>query len=406
MLKDAHLKKILSGEVVPESKKLYDGEGLYLNIKQNKKGLGMYWRYDYTYNRKRKTHSYGKYPLISLTQVRLDHRELRIDIARGVDPSVKKRAYKNSESGKYNFKTVAYEWLERKDGADLHKKVVNRYFDNDIFPVLGKYELDQITPSLVVQVIDRLVKRKSLDQAGRVASWMYKIFKYAKTMGYTINNPADIDKKIIIPQRVVNSHPAITDEKGLSQLLKDIQYYQGYYITLCLLRLAPMLLLRPHNLVSLQWHQIDFKEAKITIEAKYLKNPQHIKEANREEDSLIVPLSIQAIGIFRELRDQNPNEKVYVFPHQRGKKSHMSVSTINKALEYIGYKDKQSAHGLRATARTLIEEKLGFDEKIIELQLSHKVHSHNSAYDRSKHLEERKDMMQAWSNMLDELRNS
>ena len=404
MLKDAVLKRIHSGKELPGKDKLYDGEGLYLNIKKLKNGLGMYWRYDYTYDGKRKTHSYGKYPLITLTQARLDHRELRIDIARGINPSAKKRAFKNSESDKYNFKTVAYEWLERKEGAERHKNMVERYFNNDIFPVLGKYHIDEITPTHIVQVIERFVNRKALDQAGRIARWLHQIYRFAKTMQYTVNNPADIDIKMIIPQRIVISHPAITDEKTLSQLIKDIQYYKGYYITLCLLRLAPMLLLRPINLVSLQWHQIDFKGALITIEAKDLKNPQHIKDANRPDDALIVPLSVQAIAIFRELRDQNPKEKIYVFPHQRGKKSHMSTATINKAFEYLGYKGVQSAHGLRATARTLIEEKLGFDEKVIEIQLSHKVHSHNSSYDRTKYLDKRKEMMQCWGNFIDSLK--
>lgn len=404
MLKDSDLKKILSGKLIPDKDKLYDGDGLYLSIKKLKSGLGMYWRYDYTYDTKRKTHSYGKYPLITLTQVRLDHRDLRIDIAKGVNPSAKKRAIKDSGSDRLNFKTIAFEWLERKRGAPNHKKTVVSYFNNDIFPVVGKYNINDITPGHIVSIVDRLVNRGALDQAGRVANWLYNIFKFAKTMQYTINNPADIDRKIIIPERIVISHPAITDELGLSQFIKDIQKYKGYYITLCLLRLAPMLLLRPFNLVSIQWDQLDLINGLCTIQAKDLKNPQHIKDANREEDSLIVPLSIQAIEIFRELREQNPDEKVFVFPHQRGKKSHMSTATINKAFEYLGYKDVQSAHGLRATARTLIEEKLGFDEKVIELQLGHKVASHGGSYDRTKHLDKRIEMMQSWSSYLEKLK--
>jgi integrase len=97
----------------------------------------------------------------------------------------------------------------------------------------------------------------------------------------------------------------------------------------------------------------------------------------------------------------------YVFPHQRGKKSHMCTDTIRAALRAMGYNgDVMTGHGFRAMARTMLEEQLGWAEKLAEMQLSHKVKTHGGAYDRTKHLAKRAEMMQAWADYLDVLRLS
>ena len=84
----------------------------------------------------------------------------------------------------------------------------------------------------------------------------------------------------------------------------------------------------------------------------------------------------------------------------------MSENTMNQALKRLGYSgSKQTVHGFRATARTLIVEKLGFPEALVEQQLAHRVRDmHGRAYNRTVFLSERKVMMQAWADYLDELK--
>ncbi|MGW6163846.1 hypothetical protein, partial [Bacillus altitudinis] len=60
----------------------------------------------------------------------------------------------------------------------------------------------------------------------------------------------------------------------------------------------------------------------------------------------------------------------------------------------------------RATARTILDEVLGFRPDIIEHQLWHMVKDPDGrAYNRTKHLEERARMMQEWADYLDRLRD-
>jgi hypothetical protein len=45
----------------------------------------------------------------------------------------------------------------------------------------------------------------------------------------------------------------------------------------------------------------------------------------------------------------------------RSKEPYISESTINEALKRLGFKEKHTAHGFRATARTIPEEQLNFE---------------------------------------------
>ena len=84
----------------------------------------------------------------------------------------------------------------------------------------------------------------------------------------------------------------------------------------------------------------------------------------------------------------------------------MSGNTINAALRAMGYDyGTHTAHGFRATARTILDEVLGERVDLIEHQLAHAVKDANGrAYNRTAHLPARRDMMQRWSDYLDKIK--
>ena len=67
----------------------------------------------------------------------------------------------------------------------------------------------------------------------------------------------------------------------------------------------------------------------------------------------------------------------------------------------MGFKGRQTAHGLRALASTTLNEQ-SFDVDVIEAALSHvdkdKV---RSAYNRTDYLERRKELMNWWSEHIE-----
>jgi len=86
----------------------------------------------------------------------------------------------------------------------------------------------------------------------------------------------------------------------------------------------------------------------------------------------------------------------------------MSNNAILSALRRMGYgKDEMTGHGFRAMARTVLDEVLHFRPDYIEHQLAHAVKDPNGrAYNRTSHLPERRKMMAAWADYLDQLRDS
>ena len=85
----------------------------------------------------------------------------------------------------------------------------------------------------------------------------------------------------------------------------------------------------------------------------------------------------------------------------------MSDGAVRIALRGMGYdRETHTAHGFRATARTL-DEVLNYRVEWIEQQLAHEVKDANGrSYNRTQHLEQRRKMMQHWADYLDQLRTA
>jgi integrase len=121
----------------------------------------------------------------------------------------------------------------------------------------------------------------------------------------------------------------------------------------------------------------------------------------------IIPLSRQAMSILKELGSDTRRGN-FVFPSSRGASRPLSDNGVRTALRSMGYdNDTMTPHGFRAMARTLLDEVLGYRIEWIEQQLAHAVKDvHGRAYNRTKHLEPRRKMMQDWADYLDQLKNT
>ncbi|MFM8330351.1 MAG: tyrosine-type recombinase/integrase [Candidatus Methylumidiphilus sp.] len=187
----------------------------------------------------------------------------------------------------------------------------------------------------------------------------------------------------------------MTEPAEIGALLRSIASYKGSMVTRCALKLAPLLFVRPGERRHAEWAEIDLGQAEWRIPAARMK----MREAH------IVPLPAQALETLRDLHPLTGGGR-YVFPSPRTNTRPMSDNGILSALRRMGYgKDEMTGHGFRAMARTVLDEVLGFRVDFIEHQLAHAVKDPNGrAYNRTKHLEERRRMMQAWADYLDSLR--
>ena len=120
----------------------------------------------------------------------------------------------------------------------------------------------------------------------------------------------------------------------------------------------------------------------------------------------VVPLSRQVLTLLKELHDYTGNGNL-LFPSARALSAPITDVAPLAALRRMGYgKETMTLHGFRAMASTRLNE-LGFRADIIEAQLAHKESdSVRLAYNRAEYMEERRKLMQRWSDYLDEVRKS
>lgn len=375
--------------------KYADGGGMYLLVK----AAGKYWRMDYSFSGKRKTLALGTYPEVSLAKARDRRGAARELLADGIDPSAAKREEKQAraDAAANTFEAVAREWLKktaakRADGTQLKVKT---WLEKDVFPFIGKMPMSTIGPrDILERVVRKLEARGAIDTAHRVKQLCGQVFRFAVVSGLA-ERDVTVDLREALESRAGKHFAAITEPKRVGDLMRSIYAYTGHFSTVAALKLSPLVFVRPGELRTAEWSEIDLDAAEWRIAgAKMKMKADHV-----------VPLATQAVEILRSLQPITGHGR-YVFPSIRTGERPMSENTINAALRGMGYSAEiHTAHGFRATARTIMDEVLGERVDFIEHQLSHMVKDANGrAYNRTAHLPARREMMQRWADYLDRLR--
>jgi integrase len=375
--------------------KLTDGDGMYLLVT----ATGKYWRLDYRFLGKRKTLAIGVYPTISLADARERRHQARKSLANNVDPSeskisARKEAIRNAS---VTFELVAREWHQKNTVKWSAKNTVRTLslFERSIFPFIGKLPIADIKPSELLETIQRIEKRGNIQTAHRAMMNCGQIFRYAMATDRVSKDITFVLRGSLTPI-VEKHHASIQDPKKIGHLLRDIDDYDGLFVTRYALKLAPLLFVRPGELRHAEWMEFDLDAAEWKIPADKMK----MKSVH------IVPLSNQALEIIKELKQHTGHVK-YLFPGLRSSDRPMSDNTVNAALRRLGYdKDEMSGHGFRSMASTILHEQ-GWPHDAIERQLAHADRNKvSAAYNYADYLPKRKEMMQKWADYLDELKAS
>lgn len=363
--------------------------GLFLLIQPN--GC-KWWRFKYTIDGKEKLLSMSVYDDVTLQSAR-DHREeARKLLAAGVNLGENRKVVKlaRAEKNANTLEVIAREWIQKqsKVWTEKNKIKVNSWFEKDIFPWLGSRPITQVSALDIKRVLDRIEQRGASHVARRVLQSCGQLFRYAIAFGRAQYNPCPDLRGDLMPSKA-GHYPAITDPKALGDFMSVVHGYEGEFVTRTALRLLPLLLLCLGELRHIEWSEVDFENAQITIPAHRMKI--------KNNGAHIVPLSHQAFEIIKELRVLTGRGK-YLFPCARTTLRPISDNTLNAAMRRMGYtKDIVTAHGFRATARTILDKILHVRPDYIEHQLAHAVRDPNGrAYNRTSHLPERRKMMQTW----------
>ncbi|WP_286979295.1 tyrosine-type recombinase/integrase [Pseudomonas sp.] len=368
-----------------------DGQGLYFRVKPNG---GKSWELRYKKpDGKWSWLGLGSYPEVSGAGARLKANNLRTDAADGVNPLTAKHARKASEleSANSTFESLALEWINiRRPGwADSTAKRTIGALELHAFPVFGKRVYTSILPIEWMEFLQGMEKQGIIEQMRRVRRTCREIYDLARVTGRAVHNPLDGLNRFLQSKPSENYAHVTADD--LPPLLRAINAYPHAHDLRLGLRLLMMTGVRPSELREARWDEFDLKAGLWMIPAERMKK--------RRPHS--VPLSSQALDALEQL-NRITGAYPLLFPGRNERTKPRSNMAFNMALRRMGYAGRQTGHGFRHIASTILREN-GFAKDHVEAQLSHVEDGVSGVYNKATYLEQRRTMMQWYADHLDKL---
>jgi integrase len=388
MLSDAKLRNL---KPTGKPYKLVDFDGLYVFVTAS--GTCS-WRYDYRQDGKRFTITFGKYPDVSLADARDRLREARSSLASGKNPIQERKKEKilKRDASENTFLSISEEWFKSK--AKIRSKVWQEsnglYLRRDLNPRIGSFPINEITGQFILAAIKAVAEKSGVKTAERVRQTAGQVFEYAIRQLKGTTNPARIlTQWADIPAK---EHRRPLSSKEIPKFLAAVERYPGLPTTRIAVRLMLLTFVRKNEITRAAWEEFDLRNNMWIIP----------KDRMKMQKPHMVPLSRQALDLLTMLKPLSLGSN-YLFPSNKGIDRPMNGSTINVMFQKMGYGGSFTPHGVRSTASTILNEK-GFGRDAIERQLGHVERDEiRAAYNHADYLPERKIMMQAWADYLDQL---
>ena len=371
--------------------KLTDGGGLYLEVRPSGSKL---WRYRYRIAGKENVFALGTYPQIPLLEARSERDKARALVKQGIHPSHNRQALVTlqvAENGN-TFEAIAREWIEQRRAkwSPYYLRQVEKTLEADAYPYIGALPMRSIRAAHLLEIIKRAEKRGAETVAILLRQWMSAIFRYAVATLRADTDPAAALKGAIHRPKVQHSKPLT--RKDIPGFLVALEKNGGYRTTAIAMRLLMLTFVRTVELRCAEWAEFDLDGAEWRIPAVRMKMGE----------PHTVPLSTQAVELLHELHALTGGQK-FLFPNYRRPKTCMTGTTLNRAIERMGYGGKFSGHGFRATASTMLNE-MGYRSDLIERQLAHAERNKvRASYNQAEYMPERVAMMQAWADLIDQM---
>jgi integrase len=262
--------------------------------------------------------------------------------------------------------------------------------ETHLFPALGHRPVTAITPPELLMALRRIDAKYTATRMREVCG---QIFRHGIATGHATFNPAG-DLRGALEAPTVRHRPALTSRREFGRFLRDLRAFTAAdRMTLLGTRLVLLTFVRSQELRLGRWEEVDFEAREWRIPAGRMKMAKGSNQAH------IVPLSEQSLATLKELHALT-GALPLMFPNNYGSDGNMSENTISRMLWRLGYKDRQTQHGFRASARSLLSER-GWSVAAMERQLDHAERSKVvAAYARSEHLVERRKMMHDWGALV------
>lgn len=396
--------KIRTAKPAEKPYRLTDSGGLFLWVTP---AGGKIWRLRYEVHGKEKLISLGPYPAITLGEAREKREEAKGQLRGGRDPSLERKLKRAAGRlvTENSFQSVASAWHERQKPSwtERHAGDVLDSLNKYVFPKMGSFPVAEIETPVVASILQAIEASGAPETARRVRQRISAVFVYAVAMGLAKNDPAHLARAVLAPLKK-GRQPAITDLEQLRELMRAAEATPAHPITRLGLRFLALTAVRPGELRAARWSEftdLDGPAPTWEIPAERMK----MKVAHA------VPLASQAVAVIKEVQKLTARHP-FVFPSARHSHRPMSENALGYLLNRSGYHGHHVPHGFRAAFSTIMNELYLADRGVIDLMLAHApgskgsenlggaVSSSEGAYNRALYAARRRELAQAWADML------
>ncbi|HEA0251140.1 TPA: tyrosine-type recombinase/integrase [Salmonella enterica] len=375
-----------------------DSNGLYLEVMP---GGSKVWRFKFRFNGKENRLTLGRWPDMGAHDARNKVAEVRKTLSDGKNPAHIKKMEKHAAriAATNTVFAMGEDWFNKQKNKIVSgtAKNVRNILNKWLYPFVGDIPVNEINAPLVLSFVRELENKTTAGNVTKAFQAFSQIMRYSMLCGMADYNPLS-GLGGILPAKNYKNLPAMPLSR-LPEFFSRLEASPATWQTKGALSILPHVFVRPGELCGAVWGEFNFKSSLWCVPAERMKM----------KNDHIIPLSKQVIDLLQSLptyyaskttRFISGNNKDYLFPGRSGK-GHLSLATLALCMNNLGYKGIACPHGFRAMASTTLNEN-GFSADAIERQLAHSEQNKvRAAYNRTEYLDERREMMQWWSDFID-----
>jgi integrase len=378
-------RKIETAPIKDKEYLLSDGDRLFLRVRESGEKD---WYFIYTFKDKRDKYMLGKYPTLSLEEVRIradKHRQLLKD---GINP--KEQAIKDAlkadierqtleaSANRFNVNRLFELWhalhlKDRKDGG----KEVYRMFNKDVLPIIGNLPAEDVKKSHIVVITNSLIERDVPRMAKVILSLMRQMFRFAQDQDIIENDPTSSIRKSKIGGRDVIRDRILSD-KEIRELNEKTKNAKLLISTDAALWIMLSTVCRIGELCKAEWSHINLEDGVWRIPKENSKNGKphniYLSEFSKEKFRVLQEIKTSEKWIYPNRDDSDHvceksiSKQIADRQVIEGRKPIKSRSRQKDALKLDG--GRWTPHDLRRTGATLMGS-LGVGRDVIERCLNH-----------------------------------
>ncbi|HHA0006377.1 TPA: tyrosine-type recombinase/integrase [Klebsiella michiganensis] len=134
-----------------------------------------------------------------------------------------------------------------------------------MFPFIGKRSISEIKPLELLEVLQRIDKRRALEKTRKVRQRCGEVYRYAIITGRAEYNPTpDLAIALAVPTQ--KYHPFLSAEE-LPHFVRDLEAYTGSIITKNATKIVMLTGVRTPEMRFATWDEIDLENEQAACRA-------------------------------------------------------------------------------------------------------------------------------------------